>query len=116
LGLTFVGSGGGGLFLAGAGCEFGALAFCGFALLSEGFAASGGGLLLAIGVFGVAGGLFLGGLLAGEGFAAGIFELGLTFGGCCCCGLFVAGASGEIGALTIDGFALLFRGALAFGG
>jgi hypothetical protein len=29
--------------------------------------------------------------------------------------LFVAGACGEIGALTFDCFALLFRGALAFG-
>ena len=53
------------MFVAGACGEIGALAFCGFALLSEGFAASGGGLLLAIGVFGVAGGLFLGGLLTG---------------------------------------------------
>jgi hypothetical protein len=40
--------------------------------------------------------------------------LGLTIvgGG----GLFLAGACGELGALTIGGFALLFRGALAFGG
>jgi hypothetical protein len=30
--------------------------------------------------------------------------------------LFVAGAGGEIGALAICGFALLFRGALEFGG
>jgi hypothetical protein len=30
--------------------------------------------------------------------------------------LFVAGACGEIGALTFDGFALLFGGALAVGG
>jgi hypothetical protein len=30
--------------------------------------------------------------------------------------LCVAGACGELGALTICGFALLFRGALEFGG
>ena len=117
------------MFVAGAGGEIGALAidglallFCGaltlggFALLFEGFAAGGGGLLLALGVAVGGGGLFLGGLLTGEGFAAGVFELGLTFGGGGGGGLFVEGACGELGALTICGFALLFRGALEFGG
>jgi hypothetical protein len=96
------------LFVAGAGGEIGALAIDGLALLFC------GALTLGVAVGG--GGLFLGGLLTGEGFAAGVFELGLTFGGGGGGGLFVEGACGELGALTICGFALLFRGALEFGG